>query len=113
MGLWLQVHPCRVMDPQLSRWHAWYCTGVLPSWLARHPRRDALPAPLLLQRAQDVRSMTPDVRCLHCALWKAGVISVYVEFSDTEHGFDLIGPKWSPAAQAATYDTERFLAPMA
>jgi hypothetical protein len=36
--------------------------------------------------------------------------SVYVEFPNTEHTFDF--PMWSPAGQAATYDTERFLALM-
>jgi len=41
-----------------------------------------------------------------------GTTSVYVEFLNTEHGFDLFFPRWSPAAQAATYDTERFLALM-
>jgi acetyl esterase/lipase len=70
------------------------------------------PPTLLLQGARDMGGMVPDVRRLHWALRKAGVPSVYVEFPDTEHGFDLIFPKWSPVAQAATYDTERFLALM-
>ena len=68
------------------------------------------PPTLLLQGAHDMGGMVPDVRHLHRALRQAGVPSVYVEFPDTEHGFDLIFPKWSPAAQAATYDAERFLA---
>ena len=70
------------------------------------------PPTLLLQGAHDMGGMVPDVRHLHWTLRQAGVPSVYVEFPDTEHGFDLIFPKWSPAAQAATYDTERFLALM-
>jgi len=37
--------------------------------------------------------------------------TVYVEFPETEHAFDLLLP-CSPAAQAATCDTERFLALM-
>jgi acetyl esterase/lipase len=70
------------------------------------------PPTLLLQGAHDSGAMAPDVRRLHRALRQAGVPSVYVEFPDTEHAFDLIFPKWAPAAQAATYDTERFLALM-
>ena len=60
----------------------------------------------------DLGGMLPDVRRLLAALRKAGATSVYVEFPDTDHAFDLIFPKWSPAAQAATYDTECFLALM-
>jgi acetyl esterase/lipase len=68
------------------------------------------PPTLLLQGAHDMGGMVPDVRRLHRALRKAGATSVCVEFPDTDHAFDLIFPKWAPAAQAATYDTERFLA---
>lgn len=70
------------------------------------------PPTLLLQGAHDLAGMLPDVRRLHRALRRAGVASVCVEFPDTDHAFDLIFPKWAPAAQAATYDTERFLALM-
>ena len=71
------------------------------------------PPTLLLQGAHDMAGMWPDARRLHAALREAGATSVYVEFPDTDHAFDLIFPKWSPAAQSATYDTERFLALMA
>lgn len=71
------------------------------------------PPTLLLQGAHDFAGMAPYVRRLHSALRNAGVTSIYLEFSETEHGFDLFLPKWSPAAQAATYDVERFLALMA
>jgi acetyl esterase/lipase len=70
------------------------------------------PPTLILQGAHDLGGMAPDARRLHRALCNAGVKSVYNEFPETEHGFDLFLPKWSPAAQAATYDTERFLALM-
>jgi acetyl esterase/lipase len=70
------------------------------------------PPTLLLQGAHDTFGMMPDVACLHRALDEAGVPSIHVEFPDTEHAFDLILPRWSPSAQAATYDTERFLALM-
>ena len=69
------------------------------------------PPTLLLQGGHDLCLMLPDVRRLHQALCDAGVPSVYVEFPETEHAFDLLFP-CSPAAQAATCDTERFLALM-
>jgi acetyl esterase/lipase len=52
---------------------------------------------------------------LHRALCKAGVPSVYVELPDAVHGFDQyfgVSRRVAPAAQAATYDIERFLALM-
>ncbi len=52
---------------------------------------------------------------LHQALCAAGVRSVYVEFPETVHGFDQyfgVSRRVAPAAQAATYDIERFLAMM-
>jgi len=70
------------------------------------------PPTLLLQGAHDVGGMAPDVRRLHRALRDAGVTSIHVEYPNTGHGFDLFWPRWSPAAQAATYDAERFLALM-
>jgi acetyl esterase/lipase len=54
-------------------------------------------------------------RRLHQALCKTGVTSVYVEYPDTVHGFDQyfgVSRRVAPAAQAATYDVERFLALM-
>ncbi|MFQ5857008.1 MAG: hypothetical protein ACE5LU_15450 [Anaerolineae bacterium] len=43
----------------------------------------------------------------------AGVPVVYHEFPQTEHAFDLVVlPRCSPAAQAALYDVDRFLALM-
>lgn len=55
-------------------------------------------------------------RRLHAALLAAGVPSVLVELPDTVHGFDQyfgVSRRVAPAAQAATYDIERFLALMA
>ncbi|HEY44053.1 MAG TPA: alpha/beta hydrolase [Anaerolineae bacterium] len=68
------------------------------------------PPTLLLQGLHDFGGMVNQARMLHNALCRVGVRSILVEFLDTEHGFDLFLPKWSPATQAATYDTERFLA---
>lgn len=50
---------------------------------------------------------------LHRTLQEAGIPSVYVEFPRTDHAFDMFLPKVSPAAQAAMYDVDRFLALMA
>jgi acetyl esterase/lipase len=71
------------------------------------------PPTLLLQGAHDLGVLPETVRPLHQALQAAGVPSVYVEYPETDHGFDLVCPRWSPSARAATYDLERFLALMA
>jgi acetyl esterase/lipase len=68
------------------------------------------PPTLLLQGSDDVFELAPAVRRLHAGLQAAGVPSVLVEFPHTEHGFDLIFPRVSPLARAATRDVERFLA---
>ncbi len=73
------------------------------------------PPTLLLQGEHDFTGITPDVRRLHRALGDNGVPSIYVEFPNTEHAFDMVPanlPGWLPAAQAAAYVTERFLAMM-
>jgi len=70
------------------------------------------PPTLLLQGAADIFGMGPSVQRLHRALQAAGVPSVLVEFPHTDHAFDLVLPQVSPAAQAAVYDVERFLALM-
>lgn len=101
---------------------------ILPSLLGGLPDRDLdlyhlgspirhvgehCPPTLLLQGLHDFGGMVDQVRSLHEALFKAGVKSILVEFHNTEHGFDLILSRWSPATLAATYDTERFLALLA
>jgi acetyl esterase/lipase len=68
------------------------------------------PPTLLLQGAHDPGGMRVDAIRLHRALRGVGVSSVYREYPNTGHGFDLVFPRFSPAAQAATYDVERFLA---
>jgi acetyl esterase/lipase len=74
------------------------------------------PPTLLMQGAHDYSGILPDVRRLHQALRRAGVTSVYVEYPETDHAFELVtlgAADWSPAARVAAYDTERFLALMA
>jgi acetyl esterase/lipase len=68
------------------------------------------PPTLLLQGLHDFSGAAPEVRKLHQALKRVGCAVYLLELPDTEHGFDLYRPQWSPAAQAATYVTERFLA---
>lgn len=70
------------------------------------------PPTLLVQGLHDGGGMMPEVRRLHYALQEAGAVSVLIELPNTGHGFDVVFPRLSPAAQAATYDVERFLALM-
>lgn len=70
------------------------------------------PPTLLLHGKHDFAVPISDVRRLHRELLKHGATSILVEYENTEHAFDLLFPRWSPAAQAATYDVERFLALM-
>ncbi len=77
-----------------------------------HVRPDCPPT-LLLQGEHDIVMPSQAARSLHRALVESGVPSVYVSFPETNHGFDLILPRVSPSAQAATYDLDRFLALMA
>ena len=70
------------------------------------------PPTLLLQGTADVFGIARSARRLVHALQAAGVPSMLVEFPNTDHAFDLVLPQVSPAAQAATYDVERFLALM-
>jgi acetyl esterase/lipase len=67
------------------------------------------PPSLFLQGSHDFSGMASEALRLHQALCETGCRSIYLELHDTDHGFDLYKPKGSPAAQAATYITERFL----
>ena len=73
------------------------------------------PPTLLLQGAHDMLVCAPAARTLYRRLAAAGVPAVHVEFPLTEHAFD-VGlmdlTQNSPAAQAALYDVDRFLALM-
>ena len=72
--------------------------------------RPACPPTLLLQGAHDHITSVDDVQTLYGALWAAGASVVYVELPQVDHVFDLFAPQFSPPAQAALYDVERFLA---
>jgi acetyl esterase/lipase len=81
-----------------------YDLGSPCSHLGRH-----CPPTLLLQGTHDFSGAAPQVRKLQAALKDLARPSFLFELPSTEHGFDLYKPRWSPAAQAATYVTERFL----
>lgn len=72
------------------------------------------PPTLIFQGTHDAVVPLDAARRLHRALEAAGVPVVYVEFPWTEHAFDLMYPPLAnPAAKAALYDLERFLAGVA
>ncbi|MCA9933290.1 MAG: alpha/beta hydrolase [Ardenticatenaceae bacterium] len=67
------------------------------------------PPTLLINGAHDFGVYTYHHREVYAGLRKLGVTAVHIELPLTEHGFDLIFPRISPAAQSAWYDTDRFL----
>lgn len=68
------------------------------------------PPTLLINGAHDFGVDVTQHRRLHGALVAAGVAAAHIELPLTEHAFDLFFPEINPAAQAALYDLERFLA---
>jgi acetyl esterase/lipase len=70
------------------------------------------PPTLLIQGKDDVIAPVAATNLLFEQLVAAGVQAVNIVFPHAEHGFDLVLPRWSPAAQAALYHEERFLALM-
>jgi acetyl esterase/lipase len=72
----------------------------------------ACPPTLILQGEDDPFQPVGLSRALHDRLTGAGVPSVLVVYPQTEHGFDLLLPRYAPAAQAALYEVDRFLALM-
>jgi acetyl esterase/lipase len=74
----------------------------------------ATPPTLQIVGEHDVYlSGSNSIPALHHKLQDAGVPSMYVAFPRTDHAFDLFLPEFSPSAQAAMYDVDRFLALMA
>jgi len=69
------------------------------------------PPTLLLQGEHDGLVPAFACRALYRKLLLAGVPVVHVEYPQTEHAFDVaVLSRYSPAAQAALYELERFLA---
>lgn len=74
----------------------------------------ACPPTLMFQGTHDAVVPLEAARRLHRSLEAAGVPVVYVEYIWTEHAFDLMYPPLAnPAAKAALYDLEHFLASVA
>jgi len=70
------------------------------------------PPTLLIQGKDDVIAPVSATNLLFEQLVASGVPAVNIIFPHAEHGFDLVLPRWSPAAQTAWYYQERFLALM-
>jgi acetyl esterase/lipase len=68
------------------------------------------PPTLLLHGTQDEMAPVAAVRRLQHRLEEVGVPVTAVYLPHTDHMFDLIGTRWSPAARVAFYTLERFLA---
>jgi acetyl esterase/lipase len=71
------------------------------------------PPTLLLHGVHDMMAPVSATRTLARKLDQAGVPVVCVITPHADHGFDLMLPTWSPPAQAALYELERFLAILA
>lgn len=74
-----------------------------------HVRPDCPPT-LLLHGTHDEMAPVAAVRQLQGRLQEAGVPVTAVYLPHTDHMFDLIGTRWSPAARVAIHVVERFLA---
>jgi acetyl esterase/lipase len=68
------------------------------------------PPTLLIHGNQDVLVPVEATCALHPKLVESGVPAINIVFPWTDHGFDILLPQISPAAQSALYDVDRFLA---
>jgi acetyl esterase/lipase len=68
------------------------------------------PPTLLIQGEQDIFCPVDATRAHYTKLVQAGVPAINIVFPYTNHGFDLLLPQTTPAAQSALYDVDRFLA---
>ena len=68
------------------------------------------PPTLLMHGTHDEMAPVSAVRQLQARLEHAGVPVTATYLPHTDHMFDLVGTKWSPAARVAIYALERFLA---
>jgi acetyl esterase/lipase len=75
--------------------------------------RPGCPPTLLLHGTHDEMAPVAAARRLQHRLQDAGVPVTAVYLPHTDHMFDLIGTRWSPAARVAVYALERFLAVIA
>jgi acetyl esterase/lipase len=75
--------------------------------------RPGCPPTLLMHGTHDEMAPVAATRRLQHRLQDAGVPVTTVYLPHTDHMFDLVGTRWSPAARAAVYALERFLAVIA
>lgn len=75
--------------------------------------RPGSPATLLIHGEDDFLVPAEAAADLARKLREEGVPVVLVTLPQTDHAFDLVLPRWSPTAQSALYEIERFLALMA
>jgi acetyl esterase/lipase len=68
------------------------------------------PPTLLMHGTHDEMAPVGAVRDLQARLRQAGVPVTAAYLPHTDHYFDLLGTRWSPAARVAIYAIERFLA---
>ena len=71
------------------------------------------PPTLLMHGIHDEMAPVAATRRLQHRLEEAGVPVTAVYLPHTDHQFDLVGTRWSPAARVAVYALERFLAVIA
>jgi acetyl esterase/lipase len=72
--------------------------------------RPDCPPTLLLHGTHDEMAPVRAVRDLQQRLTEAGVAATAVYLPHTDHMFDLVATRWSPAARVAVHVLERFLA---
>jgi acetyl esterase/lipase len=75
--------------------------------------RPGCPPTLLMHGTHDEMAPVAATRQLQHRLEDAGVPVTAVYLPHTDHMFDLVGTRWSPAARVAFYTLERFLAVIA
>ena len=68
------------------------------------------PPTLLIQGNKDILVPVVTTNTHYTKLVESGVPAINIVLPGTEHGFDLLFPQTSPAAQSALYDVDRFLA---
>lgn len=70
------------------------------------------PPTLLIHDEDDIMAPVKTTRSLYLRLVEHKIPTVMHLLPQTDHGFDLILPAWSPASHNVLYDVERFLALM-
>jgi acetyl esterase/lipase len=78
-----------------------------------HHVHSGCPPTLLVHGRHDQMAPVAAIRRIHQRLERAGVPVTAVFLPHTDHGFDLMGTAWSPAARTAIHVLERFLAVLA